>query len=69
MLKVTQLKKRLVREERVVELPQHLRQKLTDEILNRLRSLDSAANSTKQRGEYKDVSSFIDVYPYLGLDL
>ncbi|KAL8513967.1 hypothetical protein ACS0TY_013182 [Phlomoides rotata] len=46
---VTQLKKKLTREEGVVELPQHLRQKLTDEILNRLRSLDSAANTTEQR--------------------
>lgn len=48
---VKNLKKRLIRDERVVELPQHLRQKLADEILDRLRSLDSAANSTQQRGE------------------
>ncbi|KAI3465370.1 hypothetical protein Pfo_022033 [Paulownia fortunei] len=46
---VTQLKKTFIREERVVELPRHLKQKLIDEILNRLRSLDAAANTTEQR--------------------
>ncbi|KAL7127454.1 hypothetical protein ABFS83_14G254300 [Erythranthe nasuta] len=46
---VTRLKRNFVNEERVVELPQHLRQKLVHEILDRLRSLDSAANATEQR--------------------
>ncbi|XP_073146680.1 uncharacterized protein [Henckelia pumila] len=46
---VTQLKTILVKEERMVKLPQHLRQKFVDEILHRLRSLDAAANATAQR--------------------
>ncbi|KAL6504655.1 hypothetical protein OROHE_023413 [Orobanche hederae] len=46
---VTQLKKRFVSEERVVELPQHLKRKLTNEIMDRLRSLDANANITEQR--------------------
>ncbi|GER29997.1 peptidyl-prolyl cis-trans isomerases [Striga asiatica] len=46
---VAQLKKRLMNEERVLELPQNLKWKLTDEILERLRSLDAAANATEQR--------------------
>ncbi|KAK6115851.1 hypothetical protein DH2020_008120 [Rehmannia glutinosa] len=46
---VTQLKEKIVSEERVVELPQHLKQKLVYEILDRLRSLDAAANATEQR--------------------
>ncbi|KAL3840384.1 hypothetical protein ACJIZ3_024975 [Penstemon smallii] len=46
---VTKLNKQFTRDERVVEMPRHLRQKLTDEILDRLRSLDAAANATEQR--------------------
>ncbi|CAA0819641.1 Unknown protein [Striga hermonthica] len=46
---VAQLKKRLMSEERVLELPQNLKRKLTDEILERLRSLDAAANAMEQR--------------------
>lgn len=34
----------------MVELPRYLRQKLIDEILNRLRGLGAAANTTEQRG-------------------
>ncbi|KAL3634226.1 hypothetical protein CASFOL_021280 [Castilleja foliolosa] len=45
----TQLKKRLISEERLVELPQHLKRKLTNEIIDSLRSLDAAANATEQR--------------------
>ncbi|XP_057973661.1 uncharacterized protein LOC131161718 [Malania oleifera] len=36
-------------EERVVELPPHLKQKITDEILQRLKSLDSNASASMQR--------------------
>ncbi|KAL9172420.1 hypothetical protein ABFS82_03G045400 [Erythranthe guttata] len=46
---VTRLKKRIAKEESVVELPRHLKVKLIDEILNRLRSLDAATNTTAQR--------------------
>ncbi|KAI3460246.1 hypothetical protein Pfo_016909 [Paulownia fortunei] len=46
---VTQLKKKFISEERVLELPQHLKQKLIYEILDRLRSLDAAANATEKR--------------------
>ncbi|GFP94543.1 hypothetical protein PHJA_001598700 [Phtheirospermum japonicum] len=45
----TRLKKRLISEERSVELPQHWKWKLTNEILDSLRSLDAAANATEQR--------------------
>lgn len=41
-----------MKEERV-ELPKHLRQKLIDEIRNRLRSLDGAVNTTEQHGGCK----------------
>lgn len=36
-----------------MELPKHLRQKLIDEIRNRLRSLDGAVNTTEQHGGCK----------------
>ncbi|XP_057783682.1 uncharacterized protein LOC131001332 isoform X2 [Salvia miltiorrhiza] len=47
---VSQLKERFVSEERVERLPQHLKQKLIYEILDKFRSLDAAANGTEQRG-------------------
>ncbi|KAK4434449.1 hypothetical protein Salat_0607700 [Sesamum alatum] len=46
---VSQLKKKFTSEERVLELPQSLKHKLINEILDRLRSLDAAANATTQR--------------------
>ncbi|KAG8389998.1 hypothetical protein BUALT_Bualt01G0037600 [Buddleja alternifolia] len=46
---VKQLKKKIFRKERVVEVPQDLKQKLIDEILERLRSLGAASNPTEQR--------------------
>ncbi|KAL3845177.1 hypothetical protein ACJIZ3_002580 [Penstemon smallii] len=46
---VSKFKNYFVRDERVVELPQYLKQKLTHEILDRLRRLDAAANATEQR--------------------
>lgn len=46
---VSRLKERLLTEERVEDLPQHLKQKLIYEIVDRLRSLDAAANGTEQR--------------------
>ncbi|CAA2933813.1 uncharacterized protein LOC111408806 [Olea europaea subsp. europaea] len=46
---VRQLKKDFLKEEKVVELPQHLKQKLADEILVRLRSLNAGANATVQQ--------------------
>ncbi|KAL2457455.1 hypothetical protein Fot_56269 [Forsythia ovata] len=46
---VRQLKKDFLKEERVMELPQHLKQKLVHEILARLRSLSAGANTTVQR--------------------
>lgn len=51
-LKVSRLKERLLIEERVEDLPQHLKQKLIYEIVDRLRSLDAAANGTEQRGQH-----------------
>lgn len=46
---VTQLKKKWAGKDRALELPQQLKQRLTDEILHRLKSLDSAANMAVQR--------------------
>lgn len=50
--KVKQLKKDFLREDKVVELPQHSKQKLIDEILVQLRGLDAGANATQKRGVY-----------------
>ncbi|KAL6504383.1 hypothetical protein OROGR_026306 [Orobanche gracilis] len=72
---VTQLKKRFVSEERVVELPQHLKRKLTNEIMDRLKSLDANANITEQRERleslqlyfnYEIICYFYGVRPSLG---
>ncbi|PIN25255.1 hypothetical protein CDL12_01991 [Handroanthus impetiginosus] len=46
---VKRLKTKFTSEERVVELPPHLKQKLMREILDRLRSLNAGANATQQR--------------------
>lgn len=49
--KVKALEGELSGEERASELPQHLKQKITDEILQRLRSLNpSDKNTTTERG-------------------
>ncbi|KAF2309858.1 hypothetical protein GH714_005397 [Hevea brasiliensis] len=47
---VKQLKEELKRDDKSVELPMEVRRKLTDEILQRLRSLNANANITEQRG-------------------
>ncbi|KAJ9166210.1 hypothetical protein P3X46_020992 [Hevea brasiliensis] len=46
---VKQLKEELKRDDKSVELPMEVRRKLTDEILQRLRSLNANANITEQR--------------------
>ncbi|KAA8528550.1 hypothetical protein F0562_035905 [Nyssa sinensis] len=46
---VKKIKKELSSEERVFELPQHLKQKITDEILERLRRLNANANISEQQ--------------------
>ncbi|KAG9148118.1 hypothetical protein Leryth_003681 [Lithospermum erythrorhizon] len=46
-----QLKKELNGEDTPIELPQQTRQMITEEILSRLRGLETNANSTVQRGE------------------
>jgi hypothetical protein len=48
--KVKELKEELTRGEVVVQLPRPLKEKITDEILKRLKSLNGSANSTEQRG-------------------
>lgn len=50
--KVKELKKELTRGEVVVELPRSLKEKITDEILERLKSLNGSANATEQRGQW-----------------
>ncbi|KAL2498279.1 hypothetical protein Adt_23829 [Abeliophyllum distichum] len=45
---VKQLKKGFLREDKVVKLPQHSKQKLINEILARLRGLDARANATQK---------------------
>lgn len=40
----------------MVALPRPLKQKITDEILERLKSLNGSANVTEQRGGYKSIS-------------
>lgn len=50
--KVKELKKELSRGEAVVELPRSLKEKITDEILERLKSLNGSANATEQRGQW-----------------
>lgn len=44
------LNKELSGEGMVVELPQHLKQKITDEILQRLKTLNANASVSEQRG-------------------
>nr|GMD89011.1 uncharacterized protein LOC109169675 [Ipomoea batatas] len=46
---VSQLKKEFLVEEKVVEVPQPLKRKITDELLATLRGLDGNANTTMQR--------------------
>ncbi|KAG5251285.1 hypothetical protein OIU76_007513 [Salix suchowensis] len=46
---VKELKKEFNREERVIELPKKVKYKITDEILERLRSLNANANTSEQR--------------------
>uniref|UniRef100_A0A5B6YQA8 Apple domain-containing protein n=1 Tax=Davidia involucrata TaxID=16924 RepID=A0A5B6YQA8_DAVIN len=46
---VKEIKKKFSSEERMVELPQYLKQKITDEILERLRRLNANANTSEQR--------------------
>lgn len=43
------LEEELSGEERASQLPQHLRQKITDEILQRLRSLNSSGTNATQK--------------------
>lgn len=56
-VKVSQLKKEFLVEEKVVEIPQHLKQKITDEIIATLRGLDDNSNAAMQRGECTFISS------------
>ncbi|XP_021666462.2 uncharacterized protein LOC110654690 isoform X2 [Hevea brasiliensis] len=44
-----QVKEELKRDEKAVELPMEVRRKITDEVLQRLRSLNTNANITEQR--------------------
>lgn len=46
---VEELKKEFLREERVVEVPLSLKQKIADELLLRLRAVNASGNSTVQR--------------------
>ncbi|KAL3514494.1 hypothetical protein ACH5RR_027211 [Cinchona calisaya] len=46
---VEKLKKEFLQEERVVEVPESLKQKITNELLLRLRALNASANATEQR--------------------
>ncbi|KAL7175713.1 hypothetical protein ACSBR2_029325 [Camellia fascicularis] len=46
---VKEIKKEFVSEQSPVELPQHLKQKITDEIVGRLRGLRAGANVSEQR--------------------
>ena len=57
-IKVEELKKEFLREERVVEVPLSLKQKIADELLLRLRAVNASGNSTVQRGEYMLFLSF-----------
>ena len=49
--KVKELKE-FNREERVIELPKEVKNKITDEILERLRSLNANANTSEQRSRF-----------------
>ncbi|XP_059634393.1 uncharacterized protein LOC132276800 [Cornus florida] len=46
---VKEIKEGFLSEEKIIELPQHLKQKITDEILERLRGLNANASSREQR--------------------
>ncbi|THG13068.1 hypothetical protein TEA_026467 [Camellia sinensis var. sinensis] len=49
-VEVKEIKKEFLSEQSLVELPQHLKQKITDEIVGRLRGLRAGANVSEQRG-------------------
>ncbi|GMN35211.1 hypothetical protein TIFTF001_005152 [Ficus carica] len=48
---VKKLEKELSGEDMVVELPQHLKQSITNDIIHRLQTLGDNPNITEQRGE------------------
>jgi hypothetical protein len=50
--KVKELKEEFNREETVIELPKEVKNKITDEILERLRSLNANANISEQRSTF-----------------
>jgi len=50
--KVKELKEEFNREETVIELPKEVKNKITDEILERLRSLNANANISEQRSRF-----------------
>ncbi|KAJ6730067.1 hypothetical protein OIU85_020916 [Salix viminalis] len=49
LVKTVKELKEFNREERVIELPKEVKNKITDEILKRLRSLNANANTSEQR--------------------
>lgn len=49
--KVKEMKQQFLKEESRIELPKQLKQKILDEILERLRGLRADANVTEQRGQ------------------
>lgn len=53
-----QLNEELKTDEKAVELPMEVRRKITDEILQRLRSLNANANITEQRGWFIYIHRF-----------
>ncbi|CAL5349003.1 unnamed protein product [Camellia sinensis] len=55
---VKEIKKEFLSEQSPVELPQHLKQKITDEIVGRLWGLRAGANVSEQRGCTKAVESW-----------
>ncbi|CAL5415210.1 unnamed protein product [Camellia sinensis] len=53
MVFVKEIKKEFLSEQSLVELPQHLKQKITDEIVGRLRGLRAGANVSEQREAFE----------------
>ena len=60
------LEKELSGEVMVVDLPQHLRQSITQDVIQRLKSLGADANITEQSGEceFVYVTIFINIGPF-----
>ena len=57
-MKVKELKE-FSQEETVDELPHPLKQKITEEILLKLRSSNASSNNTQQRGQYNPMISLL----------